>query len=67
MKKTYQTPVVLPTDFDLQQLLAGSLKTDASGNPYEDLSNPNETTATSGNLSRRSVWEDEDFDSEEDF
>lgn len=64
MKKTYQTPVTLLGDLDLQQLLTSSLKSDENG-IYQDLGDAPTTDATSGNLSRRSVWNDEDtFDEE---
>lgn len=59
MKKIYEAPITMPMGME-EQILAGSLKTDASGNPYQDLSNPETTNAISGNLSRRSVWEDGD-------
>jgi hypothetical protein len=66
MKKTYQKPVTLLGDLDLQQLLTSSLKSDENG-IYQDLGDAPTTDATSGNLSRRSVWNDEDTFDEEGF
>ena len=66
MKQTYQKPVTLLGDLDLQQLLTSSLRSDESG-IYQDLGDAPTTDATSGNLSRRSVWNDEDTFDEEGF
>jgi hypothetical protein len=61
MKKTYQTPTAQPSDMELEQLIAASpLITTNGENLEQDLSNPETTGATSGNLSRFSIWGDDD-------
>lgn len=67
MKAIYQKPV---TDIIAMSIKANILKGSGGllGNGEKpedlDLSNAGETESTSGNLSRRSVWEDEE---EEEF
>ena len=67
MKKTYQSPETVLTDLELQQMIAGS---NNYGEPEkgQDLGAAEETSATSGNLSRRrSVWGDEEEFEDEQF
>lgn len=58
MKKTYQNPEIDTIGMSLEDIIAAS--------PVENGFNMNEpigeTSATSGNLSRRSIWDDEDGD-----
>ncbi|MBQ7509297.1 MAG: hypothetical protein IJT53_00050 [Prevotella sp.] len=63
MKKTYQSPETLLMAIATQQMIAAS---ELIKDNQQDLSNAPETTETSGNLSRRNVWDDE-ADEEEDF
>ena len=68
MKATYQKPEALVTRISTLQMIAASpygdnFKPESEGLNLDDLQ---ETTETSGNLSRRhSVWDDEE--EEEDF
>ena len=68
MKKTYQHPTTDVVLVSLSQMIAASqqgglLTEDNDGNPNDlDLSDIAETEATGGNLSRRSVWDDEEED-----
>ena len=65
MKKTYQCPETLLTAIELQQMIAGS---NNYGEPEkgQDLGAAEETSATSGNLSRRrNVWDDDEEMNEE--
>lgn len=67
MKATYQNPATDIVAFSVAQIIAAS---NNYGAPEEgqDLSTVEETAATSGNLSRRrTVWEDEELDEDEDF
>ena len=64
MKKTYQSPKADYMTISLEQMIADS----GYGDPENGVS-LNEvvtTNATSGNLSRRNIWDDEDV-AEEDF
>jgi len=63
MKKIYQSPETLLMTIATQQMIAAS---ELIKDNQQDLSNAPETTETSGNLSRRNVWDDE-ADEEEDF
>ena len=63
MKKTYQSPETLLMAIATQQMIAAY---ELIKDNQQDLSNAPETTETSGNLSRRNVWDDE-ADEEEDF
>ena len=66
MKKTYQHPTTDVVIVTLSQMIAASqegglLKEDSNGDPNDlDLDDIAETDATTGNLSRRSVWDDEE-------
>ena len=66
MKKTYQHPTTDVVIVTLSQMIAASqegglLKEDSNGDPNDlDLDDITETDATTGNLSRRSVWDDEE-------
>ena len=61
MKKTYQSPETLLMAIATQQMIAAS---ELIKDNQQDLSNAPETTETSGNLSRRSVWDDEEEEEE---
>lgn len=66
MKATYQKPATGVFTIATTELMAGSLlqqQTDGTIKQELDGSTPT-TTETSGNLSRRSVWDEEE---EEDF
>lgn len=66
MKKTYQTPTSELSTVEMELLTVTSLfeQTD-DGGMQQNLDNPDNTTnATSGNLSRRSVWDDEELGEE---
>ena len=66
MKKTYQHPTTDVVLVSLSQMIAASkegglLKEDNNGDPNDlNLDDIADTEATSGNLSRRSVWDDEE-------
>ena len=66
MKKTYQHPTTDVVIVTLSQMIAASqegglLKEDKNGDPNDlDLDAIAETDATTGTLSRRSVWDDEE-------
>ncbi|MBO7140763.1 MAG: hypothetical protein J6W19_09370 [Prevotella sp.] len=68
MKATYQKPateiVVLSTGTHLMDISNGKLGNGETPKGFDPTQAMNETDATSGNLSRRSVWDDEE---EEDF
>ena len=61
MKKIYQSPETLLMTIATQQMIAAS---ELSIDNQQDRSNAPETTETSGNLSRRSVWDDEEEEEE---
>ena len=64
MKKIYMTPTTKWVEAQTEEMIAASglFATDGSGNPTEqDLSTPETTDATSGNLSRQGLWDDTDF------
>ncbi|MBQ7510032.1 MAG: hypothetical protein IJT53_03910 [Prevotella sp.] len=61
MKKIYQSPETLLMTIATQQMIAAS---ELIKDNQQDLSNAPETTETSGNLSRRSVWDDEEEEEE---
>ena len=67
MKKIYQNPNTDIITISIAQMIAASngalLGDDPTSEPI-DLSAAGETNATSGNLSRRSVWDDEDEEEE---
>ena len=64
MKATYQKPateiVVLSTGTHLMDISNGKLGNGTSPNGFDPTPPVNETGETSGNLSRRSIWDDED-------
>ena len=62
MKKIYVMPLTATTTIELQQMIAASdlLKSKGDGSLQQDFSEPQTTTETSGNLSRRNVWDDEE-------
>lgn len=61
MKKIYVMPLTATTTIELEQMMAGSNLLQSNGDNLEqDLSIPQTTTETSGNLSRRNVWDDEE-------
>lgn len=64
MKKTYQNPETDILTMALSDLMTASLGNGENPNNI-DLSQAGTTDATSGNLSRRSIWEDAGED--EDF
>ena len=68
MKATYQKPVtdivLLSTGALLQTISNGKLGNGETPKGFDPTQPVNETGETSGNLSRRSVWDDEE---EEDF
>lgn len=57
MKATYQKPLIEETDAELTPLMAQSLP-ESVEEGFNPGSTP-ETSETSGNLSRRSIWGDE--------
>jgi len=63
MKKIYMTPTTKWVEAQAEEMMAGSdlFTPDSSGNPTQDLSSPETTEATSGNLSRQSLWDENDF------
>ena len=62
MKKIYMTPTTKWVEAQAEEMMTTSLFTpDTSGNPTQDLSSPETTTETSGNLSRQGLWDDTDF------
>ena len=64
MKAIYQKPateiVVLTTGALLQTISNGKLGDGETPKGFDPTQPMNETTATEGNLSRRSIWDDED-------
>jgi len=61
MKKVYLTPLTKWVKAQAEEMMTTSLFTpDGSGNPTQDLSTPETTTETSGNLSRQDLWDFED-------
>ena len=58
MKKTYISPMVQLSDMELEQMIAFSVTEGV------DLEHVETTDETSGNLSRRSVWDDEELNEE---
>ena len=70
MKKIYQNPKTDIVTISVAQMIAtsnsGLLGTGDKPNDL-DLNNAGETNEISGNLSRRSVWDDEDDDFEEGY
>ena len=57
MKTTYQKPETLLMEIATQQMIAAS---DLIKNNQQDLENAPNTSEKSGNLSRRTVWDDEE-------
>ena len=67
MKKIYQNPNTDIITISVAQMIAasdGGLLGNGDKPNDLDLTNTGETTATSGNLSRRSVWDDEEEEEE---
>ena len=64
MKKTYQTPTSELSVIEMELLTVTSLfEQTGDGGMQQDLGNPEYTTETSGNLSRRrSVWDNEEYE-----
>ena len=64
MKAIYQKPAIKSMDADMSELLAASplFQDNGDGSISQELSNDNSTDATSGNLSRHSLWEDDEYD-----
>ena len=65
MKKTYQNPKTDIVTITVAQMIANS----PYGEPEKgfDLEDVVETPETSGNLSRRTVWDDEEDEEEENY
>ncbi len=67
MKATYQKPATEIVKLSAGAILTtnsnGILKDDITKTNFDLSGTPNETSETSGNLSRRSIWDEE----EEDF
>lgn len=61
MKKIYQSPETLLMTIATQQMIAAS---ELIKDNQQNLNEAPETTETSGNLSRRSVWDDEEEEEE---
>ena len=54
------TPTTKWVEAQTEEMIASSL-TEVGGVLQQDLSDPNTTEATSGNLSRQSLWDENDF------
>ena len=63
MKKIYMTPTTKWVEAQAEEMMAGSdLFTPGSGDELiQNLSTPETTDETSGNLSRQSLWDENDF------
>jgi len=61
MKKIYQSPETLLMTIATQQMIAAS---ELIKDNQQDLNEAPTTNETSGNLSRRSVWDDEEEEEE---
>lgn len=66
MKKTYQAPETLLEFMVLSELLVEASNNYGQPEQGQDLSTVGETTEVSGNLGRRTIWDDED-DYEDEF
>ncbi|MBQ7510248.1 MAG: hypothetical protein IJT53_05020 [Prevotella sp.] len=64
MKKTYQNPKTDIVTISVAQMIATSSNNYGQPEQGQDLNTVETTEATSGNLSRRSVWDDEDEEEE---
>jgi len=66
MKAIYQSPKTVIITIEVSKMIAASdLIKSNNGVLEQDLSNPQETNVTSGNLSRRNnIWDDEEIDEE---
>jgi len=62
MKKSYQSPAATNVFVELHNMIAAS---DLIKDNQQDLTEAPTTDKTSGNLSRRGVWEDEELDEEQ--
>jgi hypothetical protein len=63
MKAIYQKPAIGTMATDMSELLAASLFTNnGDGSMSQDLGDAPTTTEESGNLSRHSLWEDDEYD-----
>jgi hypothetical protein len=62
MKAIYQKPAIKSMAADTSELLAASLFTTEGDNMSQELKDEYSTDATSGNLSRKSLWEDDEYD-----
>ena len=58
MKAIYQTPKIDIAAFSVSEMIASSLKVNNDNTITQELSTADETDATSGNLSRRGLWDD---------
>lgn len=62
MKATYIKPAIEVMEGETDELLAASLlTTNQEGNLIQDLGNAPTTTESSGNLSRKSIWDDDEY------
>ena len=64
MKKIYQNPKTDIVTISVAQMIATSSNNYGQPEQGQDLNTVETTEATSGNLSRRSVWDDEDEEEE---
>ena len=59
MKKIYMTPTTKWVEAQAEEMMNASLFEQSGDNLIQDLSDPTNTTdATTGNLSRQSIWDD---------
>lgn len=61
MKAKYQSPQLYFEALEEEEMIASSLRTDESGNPYQTLNDAPTTDDVSGNLSRLNIWEDDEY------
>ena len=57
MKKIYQAPMIETSGMEPEGLMANSVNSLTEGFNFSEVS---ETEATSGNLSRQTIWDDEE-------
>ncbi len=62
--KTYQKPVTELIKISVESIMKLGSSIEKNG---QDLGDAPTTTETSGNLSRRSVWDDEEYLEEEEY
>ena len=62
MKAIYQKPAIKSMAADMSELLVASLFSHDGDNMSQELKDEYTTDETSGNLSRQSLWDDDEYD-----